>query len=282
MNPFGPDFHASESLPETSGPRNVDLTARPASGGPTDRPASKFDLGGIGISQAEYPALPDEAITNTEAGRLDPRRWFRDPSRPFELEIGPGKGTFLLQHAPAHPEINILGIEWEWEIYAYAADRMRRHGLTNVRILCADASSFVRWRCPSAIVRVLHLYFSDPWPKKKHHKNRVIQDRFLAEAFRILEPGGELRVVTDHDELWAWDQEHFARWVMAPDAPLNPADVEKARAGLPARVFEHRPFESPKWASEGELLGTNYERKFRRDDRPAHSCVLRKPSSVVL
>jgi len=215
--------------------------------------------GVIGISAQELPTLPDEALTNPEAGRLDPRQWFPDSARRFEMEIGSGKGTFILESGQAHPEVNFLAIEWAREFYLYAADRVRRAGLQNVRMLRTDASEFLRWRCPSGIVSVIHLYFSDPWPKTKHHKNRVIQDRFLREVHRVLVPGGELRVVTDHDELWAWDLEHFNRFT-ASDSPAR---------------FEQLPFIPPDWVGEGELIGTNYERKMCTD-KTAHAAVLRK------
>lgn len=219
--------------------------------------------GVVGIAPAEYPPLPDEVMTNPNAGRLDPRRWFPDPTLPFELEIGCGKGSFILQHGAANPTINILGIEWEPEIYYYAADRIRRRSLRNVRLLRADATEFLRWRCPDAILRVIHLYFSDPWPKTKHHKNRVIQDRFLLEAHRVLAPNGELRVVTDHDELWAWDEAHFER--------VTRAEPPSGRGPL----FERLPFTAPEWTEEGETVGTNYERKMCHGRSP-HACVLKR------
>ncbi len=234
--------------------------------------------GVVGLSEAEFPSLPDEAMTNPLAGRLDPRRWFADPSRRFEIEIGCGKGTFILETARANPQVNFLGIEWAREFYLYCADRVRRAQLSNVRMLRTDAGEFLRWRCESGVVQVIHLYFSDPWPKTKHHKNRVIQHRFLAEAWRVLAPGGELRVVTDHDELWAWDQEHFQIWT-------DPSDFAswRAKGDLPQTVlpqvpgapFERRPFESPDWVGEGQCVGTNYERKFKKDSGP-HAVVLRK------
>lgn len=217
--------------------------------------------GRIGISKSELPVLPDEVLENPLAGRIDPRRWFADPERPFEIEIGTGKGAFLVNQAAEDPATNYLGIEWEGEIYAYCADRLRRRGLGNVRMLHGNAVDFLRWRTPDGIARTIHLYFSDPWPKKKHHKNRVIQDGFLGEVWRVLTPGGELRIVTDHEELWAWDQTFFERWTALDHIPR----------------FDRLPFTRPLWAEEGELLGTNYERKFKRDDRLAFSCVLRKP-----
>jgi tRNA (guanine-N7-)-methyltransferase len=231
--------------------------------------------GVVGVSRAELPPLPDDILTNPGAGRLDPRRWFHRPDRPFEVEIGSGKGTFLLEQGSRDPDTNYLGIEHAGEFYAYAADRVRRRGLANVRMLRADAVEFIRWRVPAAIVRVVHLYFSDPWPKTKHHKNRVVQDRFLAECWRVLEPGGELRVVTDHDELWAWDQEHFARWTGEAESGLGIAEDLRRSLGLPPRPYVRGPFVRPAWTDEGETVGTNYERKMCRDREP-HACVLRK------
>lgn len=226
-----------------------------------------LDRGQIGLTAADLPPLPDDLLQNPTAARLDPREWFADPTRPFEIEIGSGKGTFILAQASADPEVNYLGIEWAGEFFAYAADRVRRAGLANVRLLHADATEFLRWRCPDAVARVVHLYFSDPWPKKKHHKNRVVQDRFLLEVWRILLPGGELRVVTDHEELWAWDVAHFERW-------CGPGPAPGFEGPLPA--FEMLPFEPPISAGEDELVGSNFERKFRREGRAFHSCVLRK------
>jgi tRNA (guanine-N7-)-methyltransferase len=231
--------------------------------------------GTVGVSADELGPLPDNVLADPASGHVDPRAWFPDPSRRFELEIGSGKGTFLVQQAGLEPETNFLGIEWAGEFYRYAADRVRRRReagqLTNVRMLHTDATVFLRWRCPPAIIRVIHLYFSDPWPKKRHHKNRVVQDAFLADAWRALEPGGELRVVTDHDDLWAWDEAHFDQWTSAEHA-----SAARAAGGFPEVPFERLDFARPESAGEGELVGTNFERKFRVEGRSFHATVLRK------
>lgn len=236
--------------------------------------------GVVGISRDELPPLPDAVLTDPEAGRLDPRAWFAHPQARFEIEIGSGKGTFILEQSRAQPDTNFLGIEWAREFYLYAADRIRRAGHANVRMLHGDAVEFLRWRCPAGIARVIHLYFSDPWPKKKHHKNRVVQDRFLAECWRVLGPGGELRIVTDHDEYWAWMEEHFGRWccVPSPDA----ATREDAGGLGVAPAYERGEFEPPESAGEGELVGTNFERKYAIEGRRFHAVVLRKRASLVL
>lgn len=243
--------------------------------------------GVIGVTragaEAELPPLPDDVLTNPDAARIDPCRWFPHPERRFEIEIGCGKGTFLVNQAAAAPETNYLGIEWAHEFYLYTADRCRRRQLANVRMLNADATDFLRWRVPDAIVHTVHLYFSDPWPKKKHHRRRVVQDAFLAQAHRVLLPGGELRIVTDHDEYWVWMEEHFARWAFcsSPAPSGGGGRVGEAGGGAsmpPLPAFQRLPFTPPPWVGEDELVGTNYERKFKRDDRPAHAVVLRKPS----
>jgi tRNA (guanine-N7-)-methyltransferase len=202
---------------------------------------------GFGLDASALPPL--------ESAPLDPREWFAEPHRRFEIEIGSGKGTFLLQQAKLKPDVNFLGIEWAGEFFRFAADRMRRHQMHNVRILRADATEFIRFRCADAIAAVIHLYFSDPWPKKRHHKRRVVQDQTLADFRRVLVPGGELRLVTDHEELWAWYEEHIAR---------------------NANLFEPRPFESPESAGDGEIVGSNFERKYQREGRPFHAMTLVK------
>ncbi len=207
--------------------------------------APTLDIAGYGLTHADLPPL--------ESGRIDPRAWFDHPDRRFEIEIGSGKGTFLVQQAALQPEVNFLGFEWAGEFFRYAADRVRRHGLKNVRIVHADATEFIRFRCADAVASVIHLYFSDPWPKTRHHKRRVVQDHTLREFHRVLKPHGELRLVTDHDDLWQWYREHIARSL---------------------ELFKEKPFESPQSAGDGEVVGTNFERKYRREGRPFHAVTL--------
>jgi tRNA (guanine-N7-)-methyltransferase len=202
---------------------------------------------GYGFDQSDLPPM--------EHGRIDPRTWFAEPSHRFELEIGCGKGTFLLQQAKLKPEVNYLGIEWAGEFYRYAADRMRRHQMRHVKMLRADATEFIRYWCADEVAAVIHLYFSDPWPKTRHHKRRVVQDRSLADFHRILQPGGELRLVTDHDDLWAWYEEHAAR---------------------NADLFSRGEFDRPESAGDGEVVGSNFERKYKREGRPFFAMTLVK------
>ncbi len=236
----------------------------------------------------EYPSLPDDIASNPRAGFVDPRAWFLRPDAPLELEIGCGKGTFILEQTGAEPSTNYLGIEWQREFYLYTSDRLRRAQRTNVRMMHVDASDFLRWRCPDAMFRVIHLYFSDPWPKAKHHKNRVVQHRFLREAWRVLRVGGELRIVTDHDDLWRWNRDHFAFWTAsnAAQVTLDATDAydhrihEHAKVslqGLPSPSFDLLTFAPPVWVGEGCVVGTNYEKKkCVAASKEPYACVLRK------
>lgn len=206
-----------------------------------------LDTTGYGIDMNDLPPRAE--------GPIDPRAWFEHPDRRFEIEIGSGKGTFLVQQAPLHPQTNYLGIEWAGEFYRYAADRMRRRGMDNVRILRADATEFLTHWCQRGVAIVVHLYFLDPWPKKRHHKRRVVRDDTIRVLHRVLAEGGELRLVTDHDDLWAWYEDHAARH---------------------GELFARRPFERLGSADADELVGTNYERKFAREGRPFHAMTLVK------
>jgi tRNA (guanine-N7-)-methyltransferase len=163
-----------------------------------------------------------------------------------ELEIGSGKGTFLLEQARSRPEGNFFGVEWANWFWRYASDRLRRAGCGNVRTVRAEAMFFLREHVPDASLSVLHVYFPDPWPKKRHHKRRLIQQPFLEQAERVLKGGGRLQVVTDHEEYF---QEY-----------IDPA-IRASRL----QVVEYN---RPGSAGEGEFVGTNFERKYRREGRP--------------
>lgn len=188
----------------------------------------QLDITGIGIESADLPDFDREPI-------IDPRAWFGDRgSLPLEIEIGSGKGTFLVQQAPHQPQVNFLGIEWAGEFFRYAADRVRRNAITNVRLLRADAVEFIRFRCPDAICTVIHLYFPDPWPKKRHHKRRIVQPAFARLVARKLAPGGIFHVATD----WAPYAEHMAE-VLAAEPALVPLPAPP-RARPTSTRFERR------------------------------------------
>jgi len=206
----------------------------------------QLDTSGYGIA--------NEGLPPPESGPIDPRLWFDVPARSLEVEIGSGKGTFLLQQSKLCTNMNFLGFEWAGEFYRYAADRFRRHQLPNVKIVYGDASEFLLHRCAPGVVSVIHIYFSDPWPKKRHHKRRVVQDATLRAMHRALASRGEVRLVTDHEDLWRWYQDLAAR---------------------NAHLFACTPFDPPESAvAAGEIVGSNFERKYKREGRPFHAMTL--------
>jgi len=122
------------------------------------------------------------------------------PDRPAQVDLGSGDGSFLLEMAAQFPGENFLGVERLLGRVRKAARRALRQDLTNVRLLRLDSDYAVRWLLPSKSFSRVHLLFPDPWPKKKHHKRRLLQPGFLAAIHRLLLPGGEFLFKTDHPD----------------------------------------------------------------------------------
>ncbi len=174
---------------------------------------------------------------------VDPAALFDPEQRaaPLEIEIGSGKGSFLVAEGEIRPDTRFLGIERARRYWLFAADRLRRRERRNARILRADATEALE-ALPAGCAAAIHIYFPDPWPKRRHARRRlVVQPNFLAACERALAPGALLRVVTD-----------------------DPGYHEAIGAALAARRrLRRRPFEPPRSARPGELAGSNFERKYR-------------------
>ncbi len=170
--------------------------------------------------------------------------------RPVELEIGTGKGTFLTEQAKARPEVNFFGVEWANWFYRYASDRLRRSACFNARLVRAEALYFLGEFIADQSISVLHVYFPDPWPKKRHHKRRLVQEPFLRHAERVLAPGGRVQIVTDHKGYF--------------EENIEP----KLKSSRLLRIIEYNRSGS---AAEGEFVGTNFERKYRGEGRPFYA-----------
>ena len=166
---------------------------------------------------------------------------------PLEVEVGPGKGGFLLGRASACPDINFLGVEWVQAYAAYVADRAYRASLPNVRAICADAADFFQTSLPDNSVLRVHVYFPDPWPKRRHRRRRLIAPSFLSEVRRTLRPGGWLGIITDDADYF----EHIQQTLSATE-------------GLDEMPFEPCP------EAEG-LVDSNFEKKYSRAGRDFHT-----------
>jgi tRNA (guanine-N7-)-methyltransferase len=174
---------------------------------------------------------------------------------PVHIEIGAGKATFLVNQARARPDINFLGIERAGKYYRYAVDRIGRWGLTNVRVIRTEAAYFLAEFVPNDSVDCFHIYFPDPWPKKRHHKRRFLNPANLDNLLRALSPGGTIRIATDHPDYFA----------VAADLLGKNADRLEPTQFLPAAG-----------ADLGEWVGTNFERKYLKANRQIYTMAAKK------
>lgn len=188
---------------------------------------------------------------------LDLQTIFSRPG-PVEIEIGTGKGTFLLNQAKLFANVNFLGIEWANKFYQYAVDRMCRWGMTNVRLLRADARDFLAQWLPAESIRTYHVYFPDPWFKKRHLKRRFFTPDNLRQIIRTLVPGGSLRVATDYQDYFA-----VIRELLLENPEIAPH-------------FSPAEFYPAQTASPGEWVGTNFERKYLKEGRAIYTLAVKK------
>ncbi len=187
---------------------------------------------------------------DTPPGEFDPRSLFAN-DRPIELEIGCGKGAFLAAMASTYPDVNLIGVELAAPFARAAALRMRRRSFDDVRVMCGDAGRLVRETLRADSVNAVHVFFPDPWPKKRHRKRRIFTASFLDGVARVLVPDGMLCLATDVPDYYASMRE------------LTDADGRFERL----TAFE--------WRSGGI---TNFERKYLDAGRTSFRATYRKRS----
>jgi tRNA (guanine-N7-)-methyltransferase len=124
---------------------------------------------------------------------------------PVVLEIGFGNGDTLVEQAAASPSEDFLGIEVHEPGVGHCLIAANSAAVSNLRLIVHDAIDVLEHQVPSASLRRINLYFPDPWPKKRHHKRRIVQPRFLDLCADKLEPGGAIHIATD----WANYAEHI-------------------------------------------------------------------------
>ncbi len=123
---------------------------------------------------------------------------FRDPGRPLEVDMGCGKGRFLLARARACPEVNFLGVDRLLGRIRKIDRKAGRLGLDNVRLLRMDAYYATTFLIPPESVRTYYLFFPDPWPKARHQRHRLFNPAYMEALHRTLLPGGTVHMATDH------------------------------------------------------------------------------------
>ncbi len=185
--------------------------------------------------------------------RIDWAALFGNP-HPVEVEVGFGKGLFLVTTAAANPDRNYFGIEIVRKYQLLATSRLAGRGLTNARTCCADAKRVLRDFVVPGSLAAVHVYFPDPWWKARHKKRTLFTPAFAQLVLEVLEPGGVLHFATD-----------------VPDYAAMAAEV---LAAVPALV----PLPPPEEAAPVHDMDylTNFERRFRKQGKPIHRSRHRK------
>jgi len=207
---------------------------------PTASPASPTGPKG------RWPESPDEEIHS--GGPFDPEQSFGRIA-PLEVEIGSGKALFLLEAARRAPAHDFLGIELSLAYYRICRGRVARSGAPNVRVLRADGRRFVETSLPPGSVHAFHIYFPDPWPKKRQRKRRLLDGPFLEILAARLAPGGVVRIATDHASYGSL--------------------IDPLLESVPS--LERLP-----WQALPSPPPTHYEIKYAAESRPIHRFLLRR------
>ncbi|MBL7114365.1 MAG: tRNA (guanosine(46)-N7)-methyltransferase TrmB [Kiritimatiellae bacterium] len=143
---------------------------------------------------------PDVSFVCTSDNWLDPlplsTLFGRDA--PLEVDVGCGKGRFLIARAAQFPDHNFLGIERQLVRVRKVDGKLRRAGITNARLLRLEADYSIRYLLPPQSVDTFYIFFPDPWPKRRHQSHRLLQETFIDNLLRALRAGGNIHLRTDH------------------------------------------------------------------------------------
>ncbi len=234
-------------------------TQSPAEEAPVRRGIKSYVLRAGRMTAAQERGLkevwPKWGLTLAD-GRQDLERLFGRKA-PCVVEIGFGMGKSLVEQAETHPETDFIGIEVHAPGVGKLLDEADKRGLTNLRVYREDALAVLADCLPEASIDTLQLFFPDPWPKKKHHKRRIVQLPFVELVRSRLEPGGKLHMATD----WQAYAEFMAEVMAEAPGFVNTAPAETA-------PYVERPDFRPltKFEQRGERLGHGvWDLIYRRD-----------------
>ncbi len=205
---------------------------------------------------AAEPASPSRPVRGNASSSViyKPANWFEpldwravfEREQPIEIDLGCGKGSFLLWAATTDPTRNFLGVERLLRRVRRVDRKAVRGGLNNVRLVRLEATYLVSKLIPEASVSIYHILFPDPWPKRRHHARRLISADFLADVHRTMTPDSAVNCATDHEEYFEWIQRAFAssaRFAEASPVVLPPearTDFEKEFVAAGKQVYRCR------------------------------------------
>ena len=185
---------------------------------------------------------------------LDLAAAFGRPPRRLEVDLGCGKGRFLLARAAAHPQTSFLGLDRQTRRLAKVERKAQRAQLSNIRLLYAEAAYAVAQLLPPGSVAAYYIFFPDPWPKRRHHRRRLFDAAFLDALNATLMPGGCLHLATDHLDYFG--------------------SIHRLLAG-DARFFESRPFVTP------DEERTDFELIFLQQNKTIGRCSFTKKAGIA-
>lgn len=134
--------------------------------------------------------------------KLDKSEFFPNSDRPLEIDLGCGDGSFLVELAARNPSTDFLGVERLLGRVRKVCRRAEKEDLKNLKVLRLESSYTLEWLLPDQCASRVHLLFPDPWPKKRHHKRRLVNKDFCAALNRVLNSKGEFFFKTDHNDFF--------------------------------------------------------------------------------
>lgn len=167
----------------------------------THYPMNLLDL--LGVARYQFPFMKKHVYSYRICPEqiIDPidfSSYFINPTRPLEIDLGCGKGRFLLQRSANHPDVNFLAIDRLLGRIRKIDSKLKRRGIENVRVFRFEGDYTLNYLVPGNSVDTYYYFFPDPWPKKRHHENRMFKIRTVDAIHKSLKTGGILHIATDH------------------------------------------------------------------------------------